>query len=258
MGSSSSKNNNTRREDTHTRREINNNRREYNNNSRLLEEEYYRQIAAHELYDTLKKSKKQKQSFLKKYHIVKLEELDIFLNDECPICLEKLLIGDKVYLLPCSHYFHHDCIKDWVFRDNVCPSCRDTIGKHSQNEIDTAIFNRDIKNKRIKYEYYKTLSIQQLKKIVLVSNIKFNLNDTKQIIINKLVDIDEFINLKFDIEYTDESDESNTEYFDQTSSFDNDISISSDQTSSFDYDISISSDNLRIINRNNIILDDDI
>jgi len=323
MGSSSSKNNNTRGQNNNTRGQYNNTRRQYNNtrgqynNTRRRQynnnleldeseetlEEYYRQIAAHELRETLKKSKKQKQSFLKNYHIIKLEDLDVLLNDECPICLEKLLIGDKVYLFPCCHYFHKDCITDWVFRDNVCPSCRDTIGKHTSDEIDIAILNRDIKNKRNKNEYYNKLSIQELKKIVLISNIKSNINDSKQSIINKLVNIDKFFNLKLNREYSDysnESDESNTEYFDKSTDEFNDQSDDettndqsddettndqsddestndqsdnestndkltddtndklTDDSSSFDYDQSISPNNLRIINKNNIILDDDI
>ena len=50
---------------------------------------------------------------------------------ECGICLEKILIGDKVVRLPCSHthIFHSsstNCqgIKKWLEDHDTCPICR--------------------------------------------------------------------------------------------------------------------------------------
>ena len=45
----------------------------------------------------------------------------------CPICYEELSIDEKVEQLPCSHFFHHPCIMNWVSgnsRKATCPSCR--------------------------------------------------------------------------------------------------------------------------------------
>ena len=50
-----------------------------------------------------------------------------------PYMFRKLEIDDEVYLLPCCHYFHAECLKDWVFRENDCPTCRDKISTSSSN-----------------------------------------------------------------------------------------------------------------------------
>ncbi len=63
----------------------------------------------------------------------KLEEIE--LNEQsknkeenkCGICLEIFSIGDKVSYLPCFHYFHSSCIKNWIRVKNKCPFCNNTI-----------------------------------------------------------------------------------------------------------------------------------
>ena len=63
----------------------------------------------------------------------KLEEIELneqFKNKEenkCGICLEIFSIGDKVSYLPCFHYFHSSCIKNWIRVKNKCPFCNNTI-----------------------------------------------------------------------------------------------------------------------------------
>ena len=46
---------------------------------------------------------------------------------ECPICLDKLNKFNKAKM-PCGHYFHTDCILDWVDKCKnckmSCPVCR--------------------------------------------------------------------------------------------------------------------------------------
>ena len=68
-------------------------------------QQYNQIVQRHELIDTLKKSKKQQVFFLKKYHIIKLENSDLFLQDGCPICLENLMIGDNIYLITVTSFF---------------------------------------------------------------------------------------------------------------------------------------------------------
>ena len=246
--------------------------------------EYHEIISNHQVIDTINKSKKQKSNNLKNYHIIKLDHGDTLMQNECPICLENLEVGDEVYLLPCCHYFHTECLKDWVFRDNVCPTCRDKVGNHTSEQLDLAIFKRDKKNRKAKRTYLNNLSKNELTMLILALDIKTDKNDSTKIIIDKLVNTEKNIlitNLKSDNFESDDnySDESNTEFCfypnlvvntTSESNEDNKVSsISSCQSSStptsssnqsFDYDNQvINSNNLRIITRDikNIILDDE-
>ena len=49
-------------------------------------------------------------------------------NDEkCMICLFNYSINDKISYLPCAHFFHSCCIKNWIIIKNKCPLCRINI-----------------------------------------------------------------------------------------------------------------------------------
>jgi Ring finger domain len=61
-------------------------------------------------------------------------------GEECGICLQKMEIGT---LLSCSHYFHRDCLINWIHQPNVsknCPVCRAVI-KFGQPKKDTKLQN---------------------------------------------------------------------------------------------------------------------
>ena len=65
--------------------------------------------------------------------INKLEEIELneqFKNKDeikCAICLENFSIGDKIIYLPCVHFFHSSCIKNWVRIKSKCPICNNII-----------------------------------------------------------------------------------------------------------------------------------
>lgn len=128
--------------------------------------EYNQIISYHQYLDTLKKSEKQQTFYLKDYHQIKLETTDIFLQDECPICLEKLKKNNTIYLIPCCHYFHKECLKNWVMIENFCPICRNELGKHSQDEIDMAILTRDVKVNNSKLQYLNKIELPELLEII--------------------------------------------------------------------------------------------
>ena len=48
-----------------------------------------------------------------------------FENNECIICLEPMVINDKVKILNCSHMYHLDCINKWFNKKKEinCPLC---------------------------------------------------------------------------------------------------------------------------------------
>ena len=45
-------------------------------------------------------------------------------NKQCPICLEEYSIENKICYLPCFHFFHSECIKNWLKKSNNCPLCK--------------------------------------------------------------------------------------------------------------------------------------
>lgn len=42
---------------------------------------------------------------------------------ECIICMEEFENGEKIRYLPCMHYYHQNCIDDWLMRSFTCPRC---------------------------------------------------------------------------------------------------------------------------------------
>lgn len=45
--------------------------------------------------------------------------------DKCIICMDNYNDTDALKILPCHHYFHKDCIKEWLLQYNhVCPICK--------------------------------------------------------------------------------------------------------------------------------------
>ncbi|KAI9371291.1 hypothetical protein BJX61DRAFT_38213 [Aspergillus egyptiacus] len=48
---------------------------------------------------------------------------------ECSICMDSVKIGDEVTVLPCTHWFHPQCIELWLNQHNTCPHCRRSINQ---------------------------------------------------------------------------------------------------------------------------------
>ena len=58
---------------------------------------------------------------------IKKEILDKIDIKQCNICLDEYKIGDEISYLPCFHYFHYNCIKDWILKSEKCPLCNSII-----------------------------------------------------------------------------------------------------------------------------------
>jgi len=44
----------------------------------------------------------------------------------CSICLEPMLKGQNIQLLPCGHYYHNKCLSEWFIKKKLelcCPMC---------------------------------------------------------------------------------------------------------------------------------------
>ena len=46
---------------------------------------------------------------------------------ECSVCMDAVLLGDEVTVLPCKHWFHGDCVGAWLKEHDTCPHCRQGI-----------------------------------------------------------------------------------------------------------------------------------
>lgn len=56
---------------------------------------------------------------------LKVKDAVILYDEECPICRDTL--QESVVRLPCDHYFHKSCIKNWFDEHNTCPICRKNL-----------------------------------------------------------------------------------------------------------------------------------
>ncbi|XP_050219589.1 NEP1-interacting protein 2 isoform X1 [Mercurialis annua] len=46
----------------------------------------------------------------------------------CSICLQDFRDGDSMRKLPnCGHFFHLDCLDEWLTRNGSCPMCRNSV-----------------------------------------------------------------------------------------------------------------------------------
>ena len=43
-------------------------------------------------------------------------------NNSCRICLQETHHNDCM-ILRCKHFFHEDCLWDWLYIKNQCPIC---------------------------------------------------------------------------------------------------------------------------------------
>ncbi|KAJ1982351.1 hypothetical protein H4R35_000304 [Dimargaris xerosporica] len=49
---------------------------------------------------------------------------DLEETKECSICRDDFNVGENVVRLPCKHFFHDPCIKQWLRTNGTCPICR--------------------------------------------------------------------------------------------------------------------------------------
>ena len=52
----------------------------------------------------------------------------------CPICLSEYQPKETLRAIPdCNHYFHVECIDEWLRMNATCPLCRNSPQKSSEN-----------------------------------------------------------------------------------------------------------------------------
>jgi E3 ubiquitin-protein ligase synoviolin len=52
------------------------------------------------------------------------EEELMAIDRTCIICREEMTVGRK---LPCGHIFHFHCLRSWLERQQICPTCRTSV-----------------------------------------------------------------------------------------------------------------------------------
>ncbi|XP_044466210.1 uncharacterized protein LOC123196303 [Mangifera indica] len=57
--------------------------------------------------------------------LVVLTKVDVESNNAvCAVCKDDIGVGEKAKQLPCTHWYHGDCIIPWLGIRNTCPVCR--------------------------------------------------------------------------------------------------------------------------------------
>lgn len=51
---------------------------------------------------------------------------------ECSICMDEVNLGEEVTMLPCKHWFHHQCVSAWLSEHDTCPHCRKGITRQPE------------------------------------------------------------------------------------------------------------------------------
>ncbi len=49
-----------------------------------------------------------------------------YFQSTCTICLENFENDDRIRILNCQHYFHNQCVDEWLSKNPNCPNCRVT------------------------------------------------------------------------------------------------------------------------------------
>ncbi|RKP34316.1 hypothetical protein BJ085DRAFT_6309, partial [Dimargaris cristalligena] len=45
-------------------------------------------------------------------------------DNTCSICLDDMVRKQKVRQLPCLHFYHMECIDEWlIYKSSICPLC---------------------------------------------------------------------------------------------------------------------------------------
>ncbi|XP_010536270.1 PREDICTED: putative RING-H2 finger protein ATL19 [Tarenaya hassleriana] len=66
----------------------------------------------------------------------KLENSSNMESEACAICLENLLgsEGALVQMPSCPHFFHRECLVEWLKRTNSCPLCRSVPYEYDESQ----------------------------------------------------------------------------------------------------------------------------
>jgi len=67
-----------------------------------------------------------------------LATADASQGNECALCLDEYEKGDEVVTLPCTHFFHVDCVRPWFAKSVLCPLCQRDASSVSEGDASTS------------------------------------------------------------------------------------------------------------------------
>ena len=69
----------------------------------------------------------------------------VFCNFQvCCICLSRYADADELRELPCSHFFHTECVDKWLKINACCPLCKFEISNSNENSPSAADSNQQV------------------------------------------------------------------------------------------------------------------
>ncbi len=57
-------------------------------------------------------------------------------KNECMICMSTFQITEKVKIMPCTHFFHTDCIREWFKSNDTCPICKYSVSEEANDNFE--------------------------------------------------------------------------------------------------------------------------
>jgi len=75
-------------------------------------------------------------TLIKKMYETRFNANNFNAQSSCPICMVDFTESDHIAPLPCDekHYFHPQCIKEWLSKNNCCPLCKKELTKEALEE----------------------------------------------------------------------------------------------------------------------------
>ncbi|KAJ4957755.1 hypothetical protein NE237_024866 [Protea cynaroides] len=67
----------------------------------------------------------------------------------CCICLAKYADNDELRELPCSHFFHMECVDKWLKINALCPLCKSEVSENGGASPSVANSNRRLGERRV-------------------------------------------------------------------------------------------------------------
>lgn len=55
-------------------------------------------------------------------------------KNECMICMSDFQLKEKLKIMPCTHFFHTDCIREWFKNNDTCPICKCSLSEESNQD----------------------------------------------------------------------------------------------------------------------------